>query len=162
MRASISDNLADALSRAVCRVSSDPVKRDLELRCIVCDEHLCDVQHGDTIETLALLTLDHVRATHGDHGETPPPAAADTREHDDECITRCPHGDDHDACRIGHGCWCTSEEHCEQCAEAYGEADLAGGRCLKCGATIVAGGEHEPRTCRHSGCGEICSGELEI
>lgn len=32
------------------------------------------------------------------------------REHDDECYRNCPHGNDPDACRIGHGCWCTTED----------------------------------------------------
>lgn len=41
------------------RQSDDVVKTDLEVVCTRCDAHLCDVQHGDTLGTLAGLAYDH-------------------------------------------------------------------------------------------------------
>jgi hypothetical protein len=39
--------------------SSDDVKRDLELVCLTCGEHLCDAQHKDSLDTLAGMAGDH-------------------------------------------------------------------------------------------------------
>jgi hypothetical protein len=47
------------LRRFTARQSDDDVKDDLELTCEDCDEHLCDVEAGDSLETLARMTLDH-------------------------------------------------------------------------------------------------------
>jgi hypothetical protein len=43
------------------RASSDIVKTDLELICERCGSHLCDAQHGDSLENLAGVALDHRR-----------------------------------------------------------------------------------------------------
>lgn len=48
------------LNRFVVAVSDDPVKRDPELRCAMCGEHLCDIEHGDTLETLVSVADNHV------------------------------------------------------------------------------------------------------
>lgn len=37
----------------------DPVKTDLEMRCVHCDAHLCDVEHGDELTSLAGVALEH-------------------------------------------------------------------------------------------------------
>ncbi len=39
--------------------SSDDVKRDLELVCLTCGEHLCDAEHLDTLEVLANCAAGH-------------------------------------------------------------------------------------------------------
>jgi len=48
------------------RASSDPVKRDLELICRTCGEHLCDAEHGDSPHVLVQMCEDHAR--HTGHG----------------------------------------------------------------------------------------------
>ena len=47
------------LSQFTARQSSDDVKRDLELTCDKCGEHLCDIEHGDSLAVLAQVALDH-------------------------------------------------------------------------------------------------------
>lgn len=42
------------------RDSDDPAKHDLELYCSRCGEHICDVQHMDTLGVLADVAIDHV------------------------------------------------------------------------------------------------------
>ncbi len=49
----------DALSRFEARVSDDTVKRDPELVCSRCDEVLCDIEHGDTLDVLVGVATDH-------------------------------------------------------------------------------------------------------
>jgi hypothetical protein len=39
--------------------SSDDVKRDLEVICLTCGEHLCDAEHGDLLEILATAAASH-------------------------------------------------------------------------------------------------------
>lgn len=39
--------------------SDDGVKRDLELTCTVCGEHLCDVEHDDELGVLVLVAQGH-------------------------------------------------------------------------------------------------------
>ncbi len=41
------------------RVSEDPAKVDLELICEACGTHICDAEHGDSLEVLASTALDH-------------------------------------------------------------------------------------------------------
>ena len=41
------------------RASEDPAKVDLELICEACGTHICDAQHGDSLEVLASTALDH-------------------------------------------------------------------------------------------------------
>ncbi|MFF6829931.1 MULTISPECIES: hypothetical protein [Streptomyces] len=41
------------------RRSADPAKRDMELIHDACGEHLCDVEHGDTLPVLAGVVTDH-------------------------------------------------------------------------------------------------------
>lgn len=41
------------------RASTDPLKRDLELTCNVCKQHVCDVEHGDELTTLTGIARDH-------------------------------------------------------------------------------------------------------
>lgn len=55
-----------ALENTECRQSSDDVKRDLELICTLCDDRLCDVQHGDTLHVLAMMAEDHWNEKHPD------------------------------------------------------------------------------------------------
>lgn len=47
------------LSRYEARASDDPVKTDLELMCEDCGEHLCDIEHGDSIAVLVSVCNDH-------------------------------------------------------------------------------------------------------
>lgn len=55
----------DALWKVKTVQSDDYVKRDLELRCQVCDRHLCDVQDDDELGNLAEMALDHLDQAHG-------------------------------------------------------------------------------------------------
>ena len=48
------------LNRFKVVVSDDGAKRDPELHCTMCGEHLCDVEHGDTLETLVDVADNHV------------------------------------------------------------------------------------------------------
>ena len=41
------------------RASEDPAKVDLELFCEACGTHICDAEHGDSLEVLASTALDH-------------------------------------------------------------------------------------------------------
>lgn len=43
----------------VAKASDDAVKTDLELRCVYCDEHMCDIEHGDTLAVLIRVVGDH-------------------------------------------------------------------------------------------------------
>lgn len=54
------------LERFECRASSDEVKRDLELICLDCEGHICDVEHGDGLGVLARTALDHADGCEGD------------------------------------------------------------------------------------------------
>lgn len=47
------------------RQSDDGVKSDLELTCTTCGIVLCDVEHGDGMDTLVRMCLDH------EHGKDP-------------------------------------------------------------------------------------------
>lgn len=47
------------------RVSDDSVKQDLEVICDACGVHLCDAEHGDTLETLAEVAREHAADAHG-------------------------------------------------------------------------------------------------
>lgn len=49
----------DALDGFEARQSSDIAKTDLELTCSACGEHLCDIEHGDTLSVLARTAADH-------------------------------------------------------------------------------------------------------
>lgn len=51
--------LAGALSGFELAASADPVKTDLEVRCTRCGRHLCDAEHGDSLEVLARVALGH-------------------------------------------------------------------------------------------------------
>lgn len=53
------------LEDVVLLVSSDQVKTDLEITCLVCGEHLADAETGDTMQVLHGLAVDHL-ATHDD------------------------------------------------------------------------------------------------
>ncbi|SIH34610.1 Uncharacterised protein [Mycobacteroides abscessus subsp. abscessus] len=48
------------LSRVVLRCSTDPVKTDLEMICELCEGHLCDVQHEDTLDVLVSVATEHI------------------------------------------------------------------------------------------------------
>ena len=41
--------------------SDDSVKHDLELLCLRCAAHLCDVQHDDSLAVLVAVATDHER-----------------------------------------------------------------------------------------------------
>lgn len=45
--------------------SEDPVKRDLELTCTLCKEHLCDVEASDILAVLLTTAIDHLEERHG-------------------------------------------------------------------------------------------------
>lgn len=47
------------LDNFVCRASSDSVKTDLELTCRKCEEHICDVEDGDSIQVLMDVIENH-------------------------------------------------------------------------------------------------------
>jgi hypothetical protein len=47
------------------RVSDDSAKRDHELWCLACEEHLCDVEHGDELGILVDVAMDHVASCVG-------------------------------------------------------------------------------------------------
>ena len=47
------------LSQFEARTSDDEVKRDLELTCRSCDEVLCDIEHGDSLDVLVRTVADH-------------------------------------------------------------------------------------------------------
>lgn len=47
------------LERFECLQSDDDLKRDLELTCVDCGEHICDVEVGDGLGVLARTALDH-------------------------------------------------------------------------------------------------------
>jgi hypothetical protein len=55
----LSRPLGDYLYGFETRQSDDDVKIDLELIHTQCGEHLCDVEHGDTMDTLARVVLGH-------------------------------------------------------------------------------------------------------
>ena len=42
--------------------SDDGAKHDMELHCTRCGEHLCDVEHGDTLDILVGMARDHACA----------------------------------------------------------------------------------------------------
>lgn len=63
------DALLHRLTRFEGLGSSDSVKRDLELTCTECGEHLCDIEHEDNLETLARMALDHQCGQAEDDGE---------------------------------------------------------------------------------------------
>jgi hypothetical protein len=42
------------------RQSDDCVKQDLELTCAACGEHLCDIEHGDSIASWVGVAAGHV------------------------------------------------------------------------------------------------------
>lgn len=44
--------------------SDDKEKRDLELTCTTCREHLCDVEPSDIFAVLMSMALDHIRERH--------------------------------------------------------------------------------------------------
>ncbi len=46
--------------------SDDSTKTDLEMVCLVCGEHLCDVEAEDSIATLAVTARVHYRMKHQD------------------------------------------------------------------------------------------------
>lgn len=48
------------LNRFKVVVSDDAVKRDPELHCTMCGEHLCDIEHDDTLESLVSVADNHV------------------------------------------------------------------------------------------------------
>lgn len=75
------------------RASSDPVKRDVELVCRLCDAVLCDVEPGDALDVLVSVGRDHRCAW-------APPL-------DDEAArdALANHGDLCDSQQ--HGLWCT-------------------------------------------------------
>jgi len=50
----------EQLNQFTAVASNDPVKRDLELTCIVCKERLCDVEDGDTLSCLVMMAEEHV------------------------------------------------------------------------------------------------------
>lgn len=59
---------------AILRASDDPVKTDLELRCLECDEHLCDAEDGDVLSSLFGVVKDHVcevKSKRGSHAISP-------------------------------------------------------------------------------------------
>lgn len=61
---------------AIIRASDDPAKRDLELRCWLCEYEafsadpnaettpLCDVEHDDNLEMLMSVFREHYEQTH--------------------------------------------------------------------------------------------------
>jgi hypothetical protein len=53
------EELKARLEQFQARRSDDPVKTDLELTCIRCDEHLCDIEDADTLRTLVSVALSH-------------------------------------------------------------------------------------------------------
>lgn len=42
--------------------SDDAVKTDLELTCLRCGAHVCDVENGDTLDVLARVAADHSKS----------------------------------------------------------------------------------------------------
>lgn len=50
---------AEALTRFEARQSDDEVKTDLELTCTDCDEVICDIEPGDSLDVLASTALGH-------------------------------------------------------------------------------------------------------
>lgn len=57
--------------------SDDGEKRDPEMRCTLCGEHLCDVEHGDTLDVIVAVADNHVcdasrTATDSEAAVTPP------------------------------------------------------------------------------------------
>jgi hypothetical protein len=48
------------LDQFEAKVSTDEVKRDLELTCLRCGHIVCDVEGGDTLDVLARVALAHV------------------------------------------------------------------------------------------------------
>lgn len=48
------------LRRFEARNSTDVVKRSLELTCTECDEPLCDIEAGDSFDSLAIVMAEHV------------------------------------------------------------------------------------------------------
>lgn len=49
--------------------SDDDLKRDLELTCTKCGEHVCDVEHQDSLSTLENVARDHWQGA--GHGNDP-------------------------------------------------------------------------------------------
>mgnify|MGYP003387095678 CR=1 FL=1 len=47
------------LDRFELRASGDAAKRDLELVCTACDEHICDAEANDTLSSLARMAAGH-------------------------------------------------------------------------------------------------------
>lgn len=57
---------AEALRNFQARASSDPVKTDLELTCLLCGESVCDIEHEDTLNILVDVAIEHAATVHGD------------------------------------------------------------------------------------------------
>jgi len=57
-------DLQEVLYHFTARQSDDEVKRDLELICDDCDEHVCDIEHGDGLAILAMTALSHWKEAH--------------------------------------------------------------------------------------------------
>lgn len=57
------------LGQFVAKASDDEVKADLELRCVYCDAHICDIEHGDTLAVLARTVEDHECPDDGEEEE---------------------------------------------------------------------------------------------
>lgn len=61
--------LHDSLHRFEARQSDDHVKTDLELTCTECGEIVCDIEHGDTLATLAAVADEHECSDEGEDEE---------------------------------------------------------------------------------------------
>lgn len=57
-----SKELIRVLSTFKLVASTDAVKRDLELTCTACNEHLCDAEDDDTLGSLVNMATRHARS----------------------------------------------------------------------------------------------------
>jgi hypothetical protein len=52
--------VTDRLEYFIAKCADDSVKKDLELTCDLCQQHLCDIEAGDSLETLVGVASGHV------------------------------------------------------------------------------------------------------
>jgi hypothetical protein len=60
----------DVLEQFETLQSDDEVKTDLELTCRECGEHVCDVEHGDTLGVLVRTADGHMHDKHPGGGRS--------------------------------------------------------------------------------------------
>ncbi|MGP9761047.1 hypothetical protein [Corynebacterium sp. AOP12-C2-36] len=50
--------------------STDPVKQDLEITCNICEENICDIESGDSFQTLTSCVVEHLDSDRNVHVAT--------------------------------------------------------------------------------------------